>query len=488
MRDADIKLYVLTMSFHAHNGQDGHELELRICSGIHEGARLPLEPGRWRMGSGADADVILTDAGLQAQHVVLTVDAAGLITLESHQDHPSASPQEILPGQVHLAGPVRWSINTPQAPWPSVTTPVAQTQVPAQESIAATTPEPKVASAPAALVAEPSPSGQAPNSRPVDTTALAWTDPPRSQASRWVGLGLLLTLALGTAWWMWARSAMGPGAEAPRAQEVAQATATPQVAPAALVDAVHEAALAGRVHLSPQTNGKDGWVVTAYFLQDDELESLAERLSRLTPRPALRVLSENDVLLAAQDALQEFSPERPLRLRAGAPGEFKLEGDVPDRPLADRLIRQLAERFPEVARWHDNTRTPQDHGLALLEALKATGLGQIEGRWSPQGLQLVARLAPDELPQWEQLLTELGRKFGAQVPFKATVITTPAPAPRTLPAPFQIQSVVSGELPYVVLTDGRKLVVGASVAGFRLAEITPEAVRFDGPRTLVLQR
>lgn len=481
------------MTLHAHpdSAADSRALELRICSGIHEGASLRLEPGRLRLGSSEDADVILTDPGLQAIHVVLHIDATGRVTLESSQDHPAAPSQDILPGQVHLASAVRWSVDIPQAPWPTATTPVVQAPELRTESTDPVTPSTVVAPSPTTALLEPLPSSLGTNSPPAETSPHPTRGYANPRLSPWISIVLILLLIVGVAWWLWAREAIGSDTHPPAsAQDTAEASGVSQVAPAALVEAVREAALAGRVHVSPNNSGQDGWVVTAHFLQDDELESLAERLSRLTPRPALRVLSESDVLLAAQDALTELRPNtsHPLRLRASAPGEFDLEGDVSDPQDAADLIRSLTTRFPEVTRWHNKTRTPQDHAMALLDALKAAGLGQIEGRWSPEGLQLQARLTPQELPHWEQLLTELGHRFGARVPFKATVITSSAPVPKTLPAPFQIQSVVSGDLPYVVLTDGRKLVVGASVAGFRLAEINSDSVRFEGPRALVLQR
>lgn len=491
MRNAEIKLYVLTMNFNAHpdSEPDGHELELRICSGIHAGARLRLEPGRLRLGCGEDAEVVLSDAGLQTHHVVLRIESNGLVTLESHQDNPAAPPQDILPGQIHLAGPVRWSIDTPHAPWPTASDPV----VPAHylqddplhtidaERTESPRPMPPVPDRPSSHphLPSPPPGDGVQQPREIVTTG----------RNLWTVIGL--TLLLGSLWWLWLRPTATPSADtSPSPQETPHTQASSLVAPAPLVEAVRDAALAGRVQLFPKNDGKDGWEVAAYFLQDDELESLAERLSRLTPRPALKVLGENEVLLAAQETLAELNADTTtkLRLHAVGPGEFQLDGNVSQRQQAIALIEALTQRFPEVVRWHNHTRAPEDHAMALLAELRASGLGQIDGHWSPEGLQLQARLAPHELPRWEELLSQLGRKFGAQVPFKATVNTTAIATPKALPAPFQVQSVVSGDLPYVVLTDGRKLAIGASVQGFRLAEINSDTVRFEGPQTLLLQR
>lgn len=45
--------------------------ELRVLSGRHQGAALPVSGGQWTLGQADDADLLLTDAGVAAHHATL---------------------------------------------------------------------------------------------------------------------------------------------------------------------------------------------------------------------------------------------------------------------------------------------------------------------------------------------------------------------------------------------------------------------------------
>lgn len=51
---------------------------LEIVSGLHNGVTLPLEQGAYRIGSNAEADIVLRDAGVAKEHGVLRVERSGL--------------------------------------------------------------------------------------------------------------------------------------------------------------------------------------------------------------------------------------------------------------------------------------------------------------------------------------------------------------------------------------------------------------------------
>jgi type III secretion protein D len=55
--------------------------------------------------------------------------------------------------------------------------------------------------------------------------------------------------------------------------------------------------------------------------------------------------------------------------------------------------------------------------------------------------------------------------------------------------PFELRGVVGGDMPYVQLTDGQKLVQGGTSQGWRLASISESQVVFDsGGRRAVVPR
>lgn len=50
------------------------KLELEVVGGLHSGVNLALEDGRYSIGSKAGADIVLRDAGVAAQHVLVVVE------------------------------------------------------------------------------------------------------------------------------------------------------------------------------------------------------------------------------------------------------------------------------------------------------------------------------------------------------------------------------------------------------------------------------
>ncbi|MCF5543604.1 type III secretion protein [Pseudomonas salomonii] len=51
--------------------------ELRVLEGLHQGAALPLFGDQWSIGAHADADLLLTDAGIAEHHARLRLSDAG---------------------------------------------------------------------------------------------------------------------------------------------------------------------------------------------------------------------------------------------------------------------------------------------------------------------------------------------------------------------------------------------------------------------------
>ncbi|WP_433977549.1 FHA domain-containing protein [Erwinia sp. E_sp_B01_9] len=45
--------------------------ELRVLTGRHQGAALPVTGGEWSLGSAEEADLLLSDSGVLAQHARL---------------------------------------------------------------------------------------------------------------------------------------------------------------------------------------------------------------------------------------------------------------------------------------------------------------------------------------------------------------------------------------------------------------------------------
>jgi len=103
------------------DGQAG--LELRILSGLHRGASLPLGGERYVIGASDDADVVLLDPGVAQRHATLRHDGEHwlLAALEGsvHSPASEAALEEhaLAPGQSLRLGAVWVGVSAAGAPW-----------------------------------------------------------------------------------------------------------------------------------------------------------------------------------------------------------------------------------------------------------------------------------------------------------------------------------------------------------------------------------
>lgn len=512
--------------------------ELRILSGCHAGARVPID-GPLRLGAGEDCDVILSDFDLPAGASIVLRAAAGRWSASpdgtaAEPDSPDSKPPdgeqagsaaaapELPLGKSASIGGIFLTVSAAHAPW--------QQAAPAPVSAAARPKATPAASLKAAAPAEP---GQTPQDsrlppataaaapavasdtasagRPgaaaktaTDATIKAATDTAananaatqatsaRSGAGRvalLVGL-LLLALLLGALLILWLAQASAP--------QPAAATAAPPAIDSArqqqLLQDIRQA-LAGvdpalRLQVEPLPDG--GARVSGWVADIEQLDRVAEALGRLRPLPTLGLRTAADLLDelgAAANASGAALGFEPL----GA-GRIRVSGALTTRQEQAQVLAQLRQHLPAGVELVDGLRVAQSHGPAVQDWLRQAGFDGAQAHWDADSAQLVVELplAPQQRPALERLLASPGALL-AGLPFTLQVRER-APEAVALqhasaaPLPFRIRGVVGGPAPYVVLGDGAKLQPGGRRSGWRLEQINPDTLVFDGPRRLTLLR
>ncbi|WP_460043540.1 type III secretion system inner membrane ring subunit SctD [Pseudomonas sp. S2_H01] len=126
--------------------------ELRVLTGLHQGAALPLVGEQWAIGSDAEQDLALHDPGVKQMHCRLqrqgdrwVLDAAdGAVCDEEGHRHATT---ELTPDTAFVLGSVWLCVSAAEDPWPSVPA-LIQTPPPAPEPepVAGTPPLEKVES------------------------------------------------------------------------------------------------------------------------------------------------------------------------------------------------------------------------------------------------------------------------------------------------------------------------------------------------------
>lgn len=442
--------------------------ELRVLTGLHSGARALLSGDAQTLGSSPDCDLVVTDDGVLAEHARLEHQNDGSTLLRwLDGDLP---PLVIRPGQGASIGPVLVAVDTTDSPW--------NENVPLSEE-AASSRDPAFEFGAGG--------GRLPNGCGVGTDFTA------SKQARWaralkrplvIASALVAVLSIASLWL---------GLHRPEQAHVTQMPPPAVPAPRPDTQVRLRAAVAGlelgeRVRIMPAPMGGQGWV-EASFLTAEESETLAYALSRLSLRPKLSVLTAADLVAKADAIASGHADGRKLTVRHAGGRSMSIEGRVPTASDRDRLLAALTAGLPQVGSFDPSAIvTDAQAADAMVKQIQAGGLRAVHGQWQDDVLLLEVRLAASEVPLWERLLLAAATRH--EIRFRATVQFVAMPAQPLVRLPFSVRSVVSAELPYLVLSDGRKLLMGAKVEGWQLSEIRPSAIVFEGAdgRRITLER
>jgi hypothetical protein len=301
-------------------------------------------------------------------------------------------------------------------------------------------------------------------------------------------------MALGTAAAMLAVSALAfvaTPAGGGRRDAVTRVAEVPASAPAARPDqtrrpaideALNKLGLAGRSRV--EAAGAD-WLVRAGVKDDNEAESVTTALARLQPRPLVRLSTEQDLRDSLSDLVLRTMPEQrvAIQVRFGDDGRVQLEGRLSEAAQRDKLLHALAAAFPHL-HWDPSALlTPDEAAGRFVAELRSHGW-PISSRWEHGVLEIDAALPAQESTEWERALLKAAR--AQDVRFNARVATVSSSPHLSAPAgdgdaqlPFQVRSVVGGDMPYVLLSGGERLAQGGSWQGWRFAALTGHQVVFE---------
>ena len=428
-------------------------LELRILSGIHAGARVLLPESAQVLGSAAESDLILSDEGVQAQHALLTPKEDGSVRVEWLAE--DAEPLEIAAGHGFWLGPVQVAIERIDAPW---RTDLPMVSVPHEDT---------------ALVDLAQGGSEASDGQPAQADTLAGQGRSRTAVVTWTLATILLAALGGGGLWGWQQAAP------PAAPAKTSALAPRFLDPQQVADTVATLALAGQVRIEVEPDR--GPVVRASFLPDEQAEALALALSRLSPRPGLRLVSQQDVQSAVSDLLQlQPGPQgATLNARYLGEGRFRIEGRVADPAAREALLARLAQAAPDARGFESALSTDAEAATAMLDELHALGIDNVSGHWSDGVLHMKVRMEPAEVPRWEHALMAAATRHDLR--FRAILELAPPRLAKVEPLPPApaIRSIVGGAQPYVMLADGNKLMVDGRSGPWRLVQVAASAVVFE---------
>ncbi len=442
-------------------------LELRILSGIHQGARCPARHGAL-IGAHPDHDIVLADAGLPAQAAKLKLGPAAWDASPDPQDLALASDPTIPYNEPLSLGSIWITVAHPSDPWPALSIPLM-----AEPGA----PEPEHADAPRDSTDTPPHTGP---DGPV-TTAQALSFPAatttgrlrRSWAVRASLVVLLLAIAVaGLIAGLLPRTASAPPpAFNPRLaieQSIGKITAV-----------IEQLGLASRLHVSITPD--DVAQVSGWVRNEEERNHLAAALVQIWPMPAMQVSNEAEALSTADQTLKGFGVIYEPRYEGD--GRLSVAGVASDPDTRSMAMEAVRAQLPGMTIMGNGILLAPDVANELGRDLAAAGLGSVALIWHRHQLQVNA----DALDAGQMITVRTILERFNQTHFSVAALAQ-SDEPYADAVPFKIRSIVSGETPFLVLDNGTKLLVGGTHQHYRLSKIEDHQLIFDGPRPAIVLR
>lgn len=432
------------------------QIELRVLLGAQAGSRLTLAPGDYELGAGDDCAIILSGPKIESLHALLSFDG----------ETPSITPQE---GKVSDAqgneitgtfvldlgmpieiGGIWIAIDDIDAEWPDPTD-----VVPVMPAI----PTP----APVANESAPTPA-----SLPVKQKTS--TGIKKLLVTAGISLSLLAVAGLGLLFWI---------AEMEKNQKIMAARVkVPIPDPPSLRLVQNVVATSGSGSAIEISINRSRQVVVKGFVPDESTrDSLLKSLAKIQPAPKAELFIDGEMQNTAVKLIAEkISPSKAM-LRVGnvSGGVLSLEGAVTTQSVRESVMDLLYAGVPGLQRVNASIVLAEDLPQLLQDQLVSTGLSKkmqiIEKQ--PEFV-LRGTLTEEELKRWEGLIVNYTERYGKLLPVKATVrLMLRKP-------PVQVQTIVGGDMPFVMTETGERIARGGDINGNTLLSIKDTEIIFEG--------
>jgi type III secretion protein D len=468
-------------------GAGAARLELRVLRGSHAGARAPLPRSETASTVGAtiEHDIVLRDSP-RASGGASVACRDGAWTWTARR---GAAPMALALGAAVRIGAAVITVDSVQAPWPDVDrlaviepeapdapgadTPAVSTDPPPESDDVMPTAELATAAAPEGAVAGSPPAAPAP---PHPASGPRPHAAAKGSRRRW-GIFAFIPVVAGVAGLIWASTAPAPAPAEPAAALVPAVPAATAETIQALID---ELDLAD----SLKVRGRRADALEVVGVVDDDMQrdDLRERLSALKPAPLFGVLTRVEFKTEVDAEAKTLDPGLTLAVdgRAG----LRVSGVVGEAREIEAVSRRIATELPAAVRMDTAIKSAADVVSDFSDELTRRGLA-MHARLEEGKMIVDGTLARDRVAQWESLILDFNKRYGERIPFyarfddDAQAATTGPPTPSLtsgagwLPS---IAAVVGGDSPYLVMADGRKVMLGGTLNGYELVEVRSDAL------------
>jgi type III secretion system YscD/HrpQ family protein len=418
--------------------------QLKVLSGRHTGAIMPLPPGRHSLGQDEESDFIFLDDAFLGGRVIVdvtgaepTIEVTGQVkaTLEGRELAPGA-PAPLPSHKAVEVGTTRFAIGPADQPWPEPAAPQPAETAPADAAAPAGTGDATPASAPAEQPKE----GEAASAAP---------KPPRRRRGLWIAVAVPIIFAAALGGFAFFR---------PR---------PPVVDPAAQLRAMLVELHLPEVHVVP---GPGGLLMKGFVRNQVERDSLNLRLEGFHHPVRIQLTTLEEIRGGIQGVLDFYHLQCPVTI---SPAGKATVACVLDNPgAAKEMTESLRQAMPPDADLDLRLYASSEAYAFLNRQLAARVLDHKihpEARLGRIGCVLVKNQMDSlELKAWGSIRDSFRAQFGMDLDERWTERLSPVLQRFQNFAHMldsQLVGVTVGEMSYITLKHRRKYFEGARLVG-----------------------
>ena len=474
------------------------EFYLKILSGNHQGAEIPLEPGSHSLGKSDQCDLVLTDDSLSEQELIINISPDGQLTISSQTEdgllYSNGLPQGPTLNANHFdiitSSQLFFSLGPVDADWPDQPLPELQRPEPepqaAEEELEPVSDQEEdddeFPAPPDVFLDDDEVDSDDLNSLDEDLDGMDESQPNDSEEDeeeddseefenplknvdkKWlIGIPagifacfLLLILLLSG----------GPDDEPPQMSHLDQAKKIRN--------------LLSQKNVKLKELPDQSILISGYTLTMSDKQTIQRELreKNIPFSSQLVVMSE---LRANADALLKNQGHKSLSLELdNSPGSLVMTGYAPTSEELQKIIAALKQEVHGLVSIVDQVENQAGRLNTLKSMLREKGLSpRIHLIQKPNQITLEGHLLDDEqVYNLNDVVTRFRKRYGNQPQLRLATKTAGAPA-RVINTPLgpslKIRAVSMGRVPFVTMADGAKYLVGAKLAnGYIIEDINLE--------------
>ncbi len=434
------------------------QLELRVLHGPQAGSRLTLSVGEYLLGTDDECDVMLAGPRLKGTHAKLKIDgdlaSIGPIeggVLDAHGSPISEDAPLALGMPVELGG-IWISIDEVDAPWPSTE---------------ALIPQPSLAPPPTTESSEPATHAAPP------IQADPEFDAQRVRARRMliISMTALATIAiLGIA------GALMLVRQSTQADSELVSRDTEVPTKSTLGERLSESFPGREIRVTSRQGGAP--LVTAYATDKAMADRMQVVIRKYDNTAVIQLFQDDSMLESANTVVQKYRQEGTramVQIVDLKNGVANIRGAVVSKAARDELLENLRSVVPGLRSIDASLQSTDELPSLLSDRLAVADLSKKFQILSKQPeFTLRGSLTDEELRRWETVLLQFDEEFGRLLPIRAMIVL------QQKRPPINIQTVVSGPMPFVITDTGQRISVGGEANGHTITAIRDDEVIFDG--------